>query len=168
MLAPRKKLWSTPLEAVEAIHKVVKLSDSDSVVDIGCGDGQVLIHWATLVSKSDVTPKFIGIDVDAERMQRFRTRWDELVAKEHIRADIRVEFYKMNALEQMDLWKHATVVFVYLIPRGLRKLLPLLPNNIMLISYMNPVSDLPLLETKHIEVAHQPGSAWPLYFYRVN
>ena len=167
MLAPRKTLWSTPVEAVKAIQEVVKLSDSDIVVDVGCGDGQVLIHWATLISPSDAAPAFVGIDVDAERIHRCRSRWNDEVAKGRIRADIRCEFHAANALEQVDLWKRATTVFVYLIPRGLRLLRPLLPSKITLISYLNPMPDLLLLERKHIEVSHQPGSAWPLYFYKV-
>ena len=156
------------MEAVKAIQEVVKLSDSDVVVDIGCGDGHVLIHWATLISPSKAAPTFVGIDVDAERIQRCRSCWNEEVAKGRIRADIRCEFHTANALDQVDLWKHATVVFVYLTPRGLRLLRPLLPRNITLISYMNPAPDLLLLERKLIEVSHQPGSAWPLYFYKVN
>ena len=37
MLAPRKKLWSTPLEVIEQALQVFALKSDDTVYDIGAG-----------------------------------------------------------------------------------------------------------------------------------
>jgi tRNA G46 methylase TrmB len=46
MLAPRKKLWSTPMAIVDEAIKITGVTASDVVVDIGCGDGRFLIAAA--------------------------------------------------------------------------------------------------------------------------
>jgi hypothetical protein len=38
MLAPRKKLWSTPIEAIEKAIELLNLTPKDVVMDIGAGD----------------------------------------------------------------------------------------------------------------------------------
>ena len=54
MLAPRKKLWSTPIGAVD--HAIIwtqgDLKPNDSICDIGCGDGRIILRWAELYSQS--------------------------------------------------------------------------------------------------------------------
>ncbi|KAL7471598.1 hypothetical protein ACHAXS_011905 [Conticribra weissflogii] len=47
MLAPRKKLWSTPSSAVDIALELADLDEHDVVYDIGCGDGRVLIQLAS-------------------------------------------------------------------------------------------------------------------------
>ena len=42
MLAPRKKLWSTPDAAFHMIAELLELSEEDTVIDIGCGTANVL------------------------------------------------------------------------------------------------------------------------------
>ena len=39
MIAPRKKLWSTPLAAVDVAIDFLKPTPEDVVFDVGCGDG---------------------------------------------------------------------------------------------------------------------------------
>jgi len=43
MLAPRRKLWSTPEPAIDIALDFANLTVDDAVYDVGCGDGRVLI-----------------------------------------------------------------------------------------------------------------------------
>jgi SAM-dependent methyltransferase len=148
MLAPRKILWSTPLEAIESAHYFVPLDGRDTVVDIGCGDGRVLVHWAELFWKqrkpegcpfendADATtsdgepcnmPTFIGIDVDPERIEAARAAWSEAVSNHRIPSSMSARFHCTNALDNLALWTNTvTVLYVYLTPRGMRQLRPFL------------------------------------------
>ena len=38
MLAPRKKLWSTPDEVIDKVIELLNITKSDIVYDIGCGE----------------------------------------------------------------------------------------------------------------------------------
>lgn len=152
MLAPRRVLWSTPSAAVQRAFEVVPLSESDVVVDIGCGDGRVLLEWAKLccsVAQSDDeergeapdatttsstgTPSnrnngltFIGIDTDPERIQAAERAWEEAVLAEQIDPGISHRFHCANAVADPALWGSATVLYAYLTPRGMRRMRPLL------------------------------------------
>ena len=48
MLAPRKKLWSTPSTAIDIALQFANLDVNDVVYDVGCGDAGVLIQMAAL------------------------------------------------------------------------------------------------------------------------
>ena len=189
MLAPRKKLWSTPDNAVdEAMERIGPLSSSDNVVDIGCGDGKVILRWASRLSRgieateSD-SPSFLGVDIDDERIRQARLSLARCVDEGSIHGSVRVTFVCANALEQQSLFMDATVVFLYLIPRGLRIIHPMLRQvvscrsttnesgsshpSLRVITYMAPlVGEVPY-HTIKIAIPHQPGAHWPLYIYRI-
>lgn len=51
MLSPRKTLWSTPDAVIDRVVEIVgPLSSADRIVDLGCGDGKVLLRWAEIYS----------------------------------------------------------------------------------------------------------------------
>ena len=189
MLAPRKILWSSPSSAVQRAYTVSPLSESDVVVDIGCGDGKVLLQWAILYSANqnpdenccatatatapDTTPKgpsFIGIDMDSVRIQTAEYSWKEAMLARQIDSRISSQFHCANALAD-GFWKDsATVLYLYLTPRGMRQLRPVLdecPKLRLVISYMNTLADAKLLAREVISVPHQPDAAWPLYIYQL-
>jgi len=181
MLAPRKVLWSTPSSAVQKAFEVVPLSESDVIVDLGCGDGRVLLEWAKLYSRQKAQsststkstksedPTFIGIDTDRERIDAAIITWKEALKLDQIDATTSGEFRCANALVD-GLWKDsATIIFLYLTPRGMRKLRPIMDecsNLRYVVSYMNVLPDAKLLKCERIAVPHQPDSAWPLYIYQ--
>jgi len=204
MIAPRKTLWSTPLEVVDRVIQLVPLAgpndddDDDAAVtavvcDVGCGDGRPLLRWAAAYSKlqsqlaqsdsdsdscddgdSDsygdfdgkssssspssrsssessvaalpvrrrrrwrrqqarsvaqspgLHPSFVGIDVDENRIREARNLLKEARRKGDVFREVKVEFHCANALDCAHLFRDVTVFFLYLVPRGLRIIKPLL------------------------------------------
>lgn len=209
MLAPRKVLWTTPDSAIDRIFELVPLHACDTVVDLGCGDGRVLLRWAELYTESHRArlleddgqprsdndgdndgdtlgasrlPTFVGIDVDPGRIQTAKSAWLNAVSTHRIAARIPYQFHCANAVEELDLWRDAaTVLYVYLTPRGMRQLRPLLDHrggddgqenpslstSLQVLSYMNPLPDATLVRRESVLVPHHPDAAWPLYFYEL-
>lgn len=64
MLAPRKKLWSSPPEAIKTAIQLLDPGPDDVVFDIGCGDGRFIIECAKR-TKATV----VGIEVNEKRCQ---------------------------------------------------------------------------------------------------
>ena len=190
MLAPRKKLWSTPIRAVD--HAITwtqgDLKPNDSICDIGCGDGRIILRWAELYSQSKMDQSsnneqsvaenvsFLGIDVDPERIQQCQNHLAKSRSEGLIDDSVRVRFTCANALEDTPgLLQQANIFFLYLIPRGLKLIYPVLMKHmadaklseIKVISFMNK---LPGEKPKHralVTVDHQPGAEWPLYYYKL-
>ena len=74
-----------------------------------------------------------------------------------------------NALEQD--YSTATVFYLYLIPRGLRIILPVLKalgKKLRVITYMSPFpeSESPI-DTFHVTSAKHPDAQWPLFLYLI-
>lgn len=144
MLAPRKKLWSTPPEVLDVVCQWMDLKPGDVVVDIGCGDGRVIQHLATYwtaqyttytqqqqwnENDAEVLPSsvsFIGIDINPDRIQEAQDAVDRAKQQGTIHSQISVQFHSANALEATHLFQTATIFFLYLIPRGLKLFRPLL------------------------------------------
>jgi len=155
MLAPRKKLWSTPAEAVELTLDKLDLSPDDVVFDIGCGDARFLIECCR---RSEA--RCVGIEIDEDRCGHAR---EQVKSAEF---DDRISIRQENGLEcSID---EATVLFLYLTPRGLRLILPkiqALGHSVRIVTYMAPLPELEADFIAHASPAHQPGARWPLYFY---
>ena len=139
MLAPRKKLWSTPISAVDHCMQRIPLRPNDKVVDIGCGDGRIILKWAELLTaKYDENDdesfpayiSFLGIDINPTRIEECQ---ESLQQARHdnskIHPSISIEFVCANALESSELIQDATVIFIYLIPRGIQQIYPLLKDH---------------------------------------
>lgn len=106
MLAPRKKLHSTPLRVFSAALALLRVTPSDVLYDVGCGDGRLVVHAAQAHGI-----RAVGIEVDRDRvLQARRAAQDAGVA--HL-----VTIHHGNALD-FDL-TDATIVFLFLIDRGL-------------------------------------------------
>lgn len=69
MLAPRKKLWSSPDVAVDAAVRLLRPLPTDVVYDIGCGDGRFLVTCALLCGC-----KCIGIEIDEDRAKEAESK----------------------------------------------------------------------------------------------
>lgn len=157
MLAPRAKLWSSPCEAVRvALEMIGPLSAEDTVVDVGCGDGRFVIAAA-----QHGAGRCVGVEVDESRAAEAR----EAVREAGLAS--RVEIRCANGLDtHID---DATVVYLYLVPRGLKLMAPRLAGRQRrVVSYMAPIPGLRWSERRTVSPPHQPGAAWPIYMYHLN
>ena len=120
MLAPRKKLWSTPSAAIGVAANLIQLTSSDTLYDVGCGDGRVIVHLAS------TTPcrRFVGIEIDEDRASEAQTNVEQARLAGQIPEGVSIVIRRENALE-VD-YSEATAVFLYLVPRGLRLIKPVL------------------------------------------
>lgn len=154
MLAPRRTLHSTPLSVLEEAFKAVSIKKSDVLYDIGCGDGRCVIFAAKTYGISCV-----GIEIDPVRAEEARKRVHE-AGVDHL---VRIECG--NALN-IDV-SSATVVFLFLIERGLRLILPKLqaiPHSIRVITYLYPFATVEPEKKQFCPI--QSGASFPYYFYR--
>ncbi|KAL7521799.1 hypothetical protein ACHAWX_006481 [Stephanocyclus meneghinianus] len=146
MLAPRKTLWSTPQSAIDTAIAFADLDANDVVYDVGCGDGRVLIQMASKSipvgstfdassSSNDIASnsqhhhchQFIGIEISPERAEQARANVQHAKHNNLIGHHVSVEIKCVNALE-VD-YTDATVIFLYLVPRGLRLIRPILRSH---------------------------------------
>ena len=150
----------------------------------------MLIAWATAVSRqvegndtpgeAHQYPSFVGIDIDPVRISQAKQALQAAQSKGLIYTDVKVSFHCQNALEAAgDLMESVTVVFMYLIPRGLRLVTPLLQARRSqirtIVTYMSPLPNLNDDDADNenyyacqrftIPVPHQPDASWPLYVY---
>lgn len=193
MIAPRKTLWSTPDEVVAVAWKKIQenilLAESteDGVIcDIGCGDGRVLLTWAesyskifgeniSVENKERVALSFLGIDVEESRVEEARRVLHDMRLQGRISECIQVEFRCENALHAMETLSNIRVLFLYLIPRGLRLIQPHLrkiggdTRPLIVLSYISRLFNERVIPNRElVTVSHQRGSSWPLYTYTIS
>ena len=112
-------------------------------------------------------PSFVGIDIDADRIRQAQANVDEAKVQGLILHNLDISFQCMNALEATELIQSATVVFLYLIPRGLKLVAPLVQRARVVLTYMSPLPDRTFSHRELVPVPHQPGAAWPLHVYEI-
>jgi SAM-dependent methyltransferase len=113
--APRKSLdvpyVPTTEEAVQAMLKLADVKPSDTVYDLGCGDGRIVIAAAKQFRAHGV-----GIDIDPTRIREAK----EKAQKAQVESMVKFE---ENDLFQADI-RPATVVTLFLLPNINIKLKP--------------------------------------------
>ena len=101
----------TPDAVVAAMLEVTKVTASDVVYDLGCGDGRIVIAAAR-----DRGARGVGIDIDPQRISEARANAVKAGVADRV------------AFQQADLFtsdiSEATVVTLYLLPSLNLKLLP--------------------------------------------
>ena len=156
MLAPRNKLWSTPEAVIDAVINEMKITSDDIVYDIGAGDARFITMCALRTGA-----KCIGIEINESR-----ARAAEILIQSLDLCKL-CSIICANALE-CD-YSNATAIFLYLVPRGLRLILPHIteiPHNVKIASYMAP-----LPATSHEKLVKYPvqvgkhSAEYPVYFY---
>mmetsp|Transcript_20522 Transcript_20522/g.46398 ORF Transcript_20522/g.46398 Transcript_20522/m.46398 type:complete len:227 (-) Transcript_20522:53-733(-) len=225
MLAPRKKLWSTPSSAVDvALDFASPLKPEDVVFDVGCGDGRVLIQMASrsvVPAESDTARdfssrscaadgertagrrqqdhhycrQFVGIEISEERAAEARRNVQAARETEEVPSHVQIDIICANALDTEAIdYSRATVIFLYLVPRGLRLIRPIVWPEVgagggaggadasegsgrlrngdgkvtrRIITYMSPFEGVDHQRKECCEVDHQSGAAWPVYLYEV-
>lgn len=104
----------TPSATVEAALDLAAVGPGDTVVDLGCGDGR------TLVAAAKRGARALGIEYDPELHRR------AIAAVREVGMASLVEVHLGDASVAQPLLEQATVVFLYLVPDGLRRLRPML------------------------------------------
>jgi cyclopropane fatty-acyl-phospholipid synthase-like methyltransferase len=97
----------TPDQAVDAAMNLCRLTSSDVLLDVGCGDGRVLLAAAARGAHA------IGIDVDRACLARSRA------AAEHSGLSHLIEVAKHDfmSLEEHAAYGRVTVLFLFLTRR---------------------------------------------------
>jgi SAM-dependent methyltransferase len=101
----------TPAEVVKGMLDLAKVTKNDLVIDLGCGDGGIVVAAAR-----DFGARSIGVDIDPQRIKEA----NENVAKNKV--GDRAKIVQADLFE-FDI-KDATVVTLYLLPRLNLKLQP--------------------------------------------
>ncbi|KAG6618343.1 50S ribosomal protein L11 methyltransferase [Phytophthora cinnamomi] len=146
MLAPRKTLYSTPLSAFRRALELVRVGGRDVVYDLGCGDGRLLVEAARSFGV-----RAVGVEIDPKRAQQARDA-AEASGVGHL-----VTVHNANALE-FDVPADATVVFLFLISRGLSLMRPKLEKltNCRVVTYLYRIPNLTPQE-KHLVPVREPA-----------
>jgi predicted O-methyltransferase YrrM len=134
--SPWAPWWRTSHKTARAICRLAKIKKGDLIYDLGSGDGTALITAAKEFGANGV-----GIEIDPLRY------WTSKILIKRNGLSSRVEVIRGNFFQQ-DITK-ADVVFVYLVPKALEKLLPKfkqeLKKGTRVVSYVYEM-DLPLKE----------------------
>lgn len=101
----------TPMDVVEAMLDVAKVSKNDVVYDLGCGDGRIVV---TAAKKYGATG--IGVDLNPERIREANENAKEKGVEK------KVKFYEGNLFD-FDFSK-ASVLTLYLLPDVNLQLMP--------------------------------------------
>lgn len=133
--SPWAPWWRTNKKTARAICKLAKINSKDTVYDLGCGDGEVLIQSAKLGANG------VGIEIDPLRFATVRLR----VILNKFESKLIIK--RKNFFNE-DISK-ASVIVVYLIPKTLerlkKKFLKELKPGVLIVSYKYEI-DLPLIE----------------------
>ena len=101
----------TTNDAVEAMLQLADVTSSDTVFDLGCGDGRIVIAAAKLRGARGV-----GIDIDPVRVSESRANAKKAGVEKRVR-------FEENDVFEADIHE-ATVVTLFLLPELNVKLLP--------------------------------------------
>lgn len=132
--SPWAPWWRTKKETVRKAFKMVNLSKKDVVYELGSGEATALI-----VAAKEFGAKGVGIEIDPIRflLSKFTIKRKGLDGRVKL---IRGDIFKEDLSE-------ATVVYAYLVPKTLNKLIPKMRKELKkgtpIISY-NYEMDLPL------------------------
>lgn len=109
--SPWAPWWRTNKKTARAMCRLAKVGKDDTVYDLGSGDGTALI-----IAAKEFGAKGVGIEIDPLRsfISTLMIRINRVVDKVIIK---RQNFFEVDISE-------ATVVFVYLVPKALGRLLP--------------------------------------------
>lgn len=124
------ELHPTPQEVVDQIWDRIKLSSSDVLYDLGCGDARVLIG---AVDRYNV--EAVGIEINPNTVKVAQTNVDNSLYENQIRiveGDVRLANLST-----------ATVVFLYLYPDLMEEVLPRIPSDTIIVSYSHKIPNHP-------------------------
>ena len=136
---------NTPVEIVERMMRMAEVGKGDHVIDLGSGDGRIVISAARRGATG------LGVDLDANLVKFARENAAKAGVADRARFDVRDIF-------ETDL-SSATVVAFYLLPdfnaKLLPKLLKLKPGT-RIVSHDGGIADWPPDETLEMKTPEKP------------
>ena len=152
------------MEVVDRAIDLLKVDGAaDTVFDIGAGDGRFMLRCCERTGA-----QLVGVEIDEERGAEAQAK----IARAGNEIQNKCKLIIGNALEQD--YSMGTAFFLYLIPRGLRIVLPILqaiPRKIRVVTYISPfpesvqpVKIVRVVSEKHADA----GVEWPLFVYELN
>jgi SAM-dependent methyltransferase len=113
-------------QAQEIALELLQLSPTDVLFDLGCGDGRFLIHAASSVPNL----KCVGIELDHVYVERARRSVSDHGLQEfiEIRDGDALDPAVYDAADGLRLSNSCSALFLYLLPKGLDRIKPLLDS----------------------------------------
>lgn len=108
---PEVPFVPTPDAVVEGMLKLANVQNADTVYDLGCGDGRIVIAAAKRYGAHGV-----GVDINPERVQEARANAKKAAVEDLVK-------FEENDLFDADI-HNATVVTLYLLPNVNMRLRP--------------------------------------------
>lgn len=134
--SPWAPWWQMPEDVIEKMCTLAKISSKDTIYDLGCGTGKALVFAAKAYHA-----KGVGIEIDPIRFILAKWNVGRFGQKE------KITLYKKNFFDVTI--GPASIIFVYLIPKALGRLLPKFLNELQpgtkIISY---IYDFPQIKEK--------------------
>ncbi len=134
--SPWSPWWRTSKKIAVVMCKLAKIKKSDVIYDLGCGDGVALVTAA-----KDYGAKGVGVEIDVFRVLIARLR----VFLTHVSGSVTID--QKNFFD-VDV-SSSTVVFMYLIPKTLKRLKPKLLNELKpgsrVVTFVYRLDYLPLI-----------------------
>lgn len=147
----------TPVKIVKEMLKLGEVNKSDKLLDLGCGDGRILIAAAKLGAKA------IGVDNDPERIKETKT--NALNSGLSATIDILSKDFDKDEIN----FDGVTVVTTYLLTETLDKLkekyFDKLPSGTRIVSHEFTFSNWQYIEKK--EITSYSGQVHEIYLYKV-
>ena len=107
----------TPQRVVKAILRLAKVGENDLVYDLGSGDGRIIVMAAL-----EFHARAVGIELDEDLCRKATLEIKRLQLDEQVRV-IQGDIFTQDL-------RQATVVTIYLLPKSLEKLAPLLERQL--------------------------------------
>ena len=135
----------TPMEIVERMLRMAEVGPGDSVIDLGSGDGRIVIGAAKRGARG------LGVDLDSDLVKLATRNAERAGVADRARFEVRDIF-------ETDL-SRATVVTMYLLPDFNAKLLPrllALKPGTRIVSHDGAIGDWPADETLTMRTPEKP------------
>jgi SAM-dependent methyltransferase len=133
---------ATPQPIVDAMLKLARVTKTDVVYDLGCGDGRIVITAAKMYGAQGV-----GVDIDPDRIKESIANAQAAGVSDKVR-------FVVQDLFETDL-RPATVVALYLLPSLNERLRPTLTKQLKpgsrIVSNSFPIGDWEPAQTQTID-----------------
>jgi len=147
----------TPMEVVEKMLELAKVTKNDVVYDIGCGDGRIVIFAAEKYGAHGV-----GIDIDPARIQESKENAKKAGVEKLVR-------FRLEDATKTDISK-ATVVTVYLLPESNELLRPKFEKELKagtpVVSHNYIIPGWENKEVGYLSVKDTDGTEHSVFLYR--